>query len=182
MAARSIPGNTAVHGGEGGSFDSSHIPKTLPIIGVRIAVQDLTPHATVWYPHAVVLAHYRREITHNQHSGRVGMPLSYKAQNAAGGIITVHPGKTCWIAIAFMQRWRGGIQTIQVLYPALQASVCRVGEQMPIETAIVVPLPPLAKLAPHEEQFLARLGVHIAQQEPQIGKLIPIAAGHFIEQ
>ena len=75
------------------------------------------------------------------------MPLSYKAQNAAGGIITAHSVKPA-DRIAFMQRWRGGIQTIQVPYPALQASVCRVGEQMLIETAIVVPLPPLAKLSP----------------------------------
>src|SRR5439155_14927946 len=97
------------------------------------------------------------------------MPLPHKAQNAADGIITINPGTTRRIAVACMQRWGRNIQAIQVLHPALQASVCRGGEQVPIETAVVVPLPPLAKLATHEEQFLARLSVHIAQQEPQIG-------------
>src|SRR4029453_17409959 len=125
--------------GYGGSFDSSHIPKTLTLIGVRITVQDLTPHATVWHPHPVVPARYWREITRNQHCGTVGMPLPHKAQNAAGGIVTVHPGKTCRITVAFMQRWGSSIQAIQVLHPALQASVCRVGEQVPIEPAVVVP-------------------------------------------
>src|SRR5215467_3868098 len=148
--------------GYGGSFNRSHIPKALPLIGVRITVQNLTPHATIWHTHPVVQARHWREITYNQYGGRVGMPLPYKAQNTVGGIVTVHPGKTRRIAVAFMQRWGGGIQAIQVLHPALQTSVCRGGEQMPIETAIVVPLPPLPQLATHEEQFLARLGVHIS--------------------
>src|SRR5438309_5653949 len=125
--------------GYGGSFNSSHIPKTLSLIGMRIAVEDLTPHTTVWHPHPVVQARYRRKITYNQHRGRVGMPLSHKAQNAAGGIIAVHPGKTHWIAVACVQRWGRGIQAIQILHPALQASVCRGVEQVPIETAVVVP-------------------------------------------
>jgi hypothetical protein len=60
------------------------------------------------------------------------MPLPHKTQNTVGGIITVHPGKTRRIAVAFMQRWGGGIQAIQVLHPALQASMGRIGEQVPI--------------------------------------------------
>src|SRR4030095_17120165 len=101
------------------------------------------------------------------------MPLAHKTQNAAGSIVTVHPGKTCRITVAFMQRWGSSIQAIQVLHPALQASVCRVGEQVPIETAVVVPLPPLAKLATHQEPLIARLGVHISQHEPQNCTSIP---------
>src|SRR5262245_37567286 len=150
----------------GSGFDRPHIPETLPRIDVRITVEDFTPHTTVWHPHAVVQTRYRREITRHQHRGGVAMPLPHKAQNTAGGIVTVHPGKTNWIAVACMQRRGGDIQAIQVLHPALEASVCRVVEQVPIETAIVVPLSPLPKLTAHEEQFLAGLRVHIAQQEP----------------
>ena len=40
--------------GYGPSFDRSHIPKTLTLIGLRITVQELTPHAAVWHPHPVV--------------------------------------------------------------------------------------------------------------------------------
>src|SRR5262249_43161377 len=105
--------------GYGGSFDRSHIPKTLPPIGVCITIQDLAPHTTVWHPHAVVQARYRREITRNQHWRSVGTPLPHKTQNTAGGIVTVYPGKTRRIAVAFMQRWGGDIQAIQVLHPAL---------------------------------------------------------------
>src|SRR5215471_17094040 len=105
--------------GYGGSFDRPHIPETLPHIDVRITIQDLMPHTTVWHPHAVVQTRYRREITRHQHRGSIGMPLPHKAQNAAGGIVTVHPGKTKRIAVAFMQRWGGDIQAIQVLHPTL---------------------------------------------------------------
>src|ERR671922_462460 len=101
--------------GYGGSFDRSHVPKTLTLIGVRITVEDLTPHTTVWHPHPIIQARYWREITHNQHCGSLRMPLPHKAQNTAGGIVTIHPGKTRWITVAFMQRWGGGIQAIQVL-------------------------------------------------------------------
>src|SRR5262252_6362795 len=128
--------------GYGGSFDCSHIPETLPRIDVRITVEDLMPHTTVWHPHTVVQTRYRREITRHQHRGDVGMPLPHKAQNTAGSVVTVHPGKTNRIAVAFTQRRGGDIQAIQVLHPALKASVCRVVEQVPIETAIVVPLSP----------------------------------------
>ena len=46
----------------------------------------------------------------------------------------------------------------------------------------MVPLPPLAKLPAHEEEFFAGLGIHIAQQESEVGVLLPIVAGHFAEQ
>ena len=68
-------------------------------------------------------------------------------------IITAHLQQNLLIAIAFMQRWRGGIQTIQSRTQRCRPA-CRVGEQMLIETAIVVPLPPLAKLAPMKSNFL----------------------------
>src|SRR5437588_12828377 len=55
-------------------------------------------------------------------------------------------------------------------------------EQMPVEARLVVPLAPLAKLPTHEEQFFAGLGIHIAQQESEVGVLLPRVPGHFAEQ
>src|SRR5215510_14018219 len=55
-------------------------------------------------------------------------------------------------------------------------------EQMPVETRLVVPLPPLAKLSAHKEKFFAGLGIHIAQQESEVGVLLPIVPWHFAEE
>ena len=78
------------------------------------------------------------------------MSLPHKAQDAAGGIVAIHPGKTRRIAVVLIQCWGGAIQAIQVLDPALQAKVCWIGEQVPIQTGVVVPLPPLTELATHK--------------------------------
>ena len=55
-------------------------------------------------------------------------------------------------------------------------------EQVPVEAAVVVPLAPLAELVAHEEQLLARLGVLVAVEQPQVGELLPVVAGHLAEQ
>ena len=41
---------------------------------------------------------------------------------------------------------------------------------------------PLAELAPHEEQLLARMTVHPGIEHPEIGKLLPLVAWHLIEK
>jgi hypothetical protein len=42
----------------------------------------------------------------------------------------------------------------------------------------VVPLAPLAELAAHEQELLARLRPLVDQQQPQVGELLPVVAGH----
>ena len=46
----------------------------------------------------------------------------------------------------------------------------------------MVPLPPLAELAAHEEQLLSRRRPLIAEEQPQIGALLPFVAGHLRDQ
>ena len=55
----------------------------------------------------------------------------------------------------------------------------RESECMPINAAIVVPLAPLRDFAAHEDQLLARLGEHVAKQQPQVGILLPLIARHL---
>ena len=43
----------------------------------------------------------------------------------------------------------------------------------------MVPFGPLAELPPHEEQFLAGLAVHVPEEEPEVGELLPVVPGHF---
>ena len=46
----------------------------------------------------------------------------------------------------------------------------------------MVPLAPLAELAAHEQQLLARVRPHEAEEQPQIGELLPAVAGHLVQQ
>ncbi len=55
-------------------------------------------------------------------------------------------------------------------------------QQVPVEARVVVPLPPLRDLAPHEEEFLPGVTVHIPIQEPEVRHLLPDVAGHLVEE
>ena len=58
----------------------------------------------------------------------------------------------------------------------------RLLEEMPVEARLVVPLAPLPELSSHEEELLPRLRVHVAEEQPQVGTLLPFVAGHLGEQ
>ena len=54
----------------------------------------------------------------------------------------------------------------------------RLVEQMPVERMIVIPFALLAELAAHEHQLLAGMGEHEGVIGAQIGKALPVVAGH----
>src|ERR1035441_7492760 len=66
--------------------------------------------------------------------------------------------------------------------PALHSLVRSKSQRMPVNAAVVVPFAPLGNLAAHEQQLLARLGEHVAEQQTQIGIFLPVVSRHFAEQ
>ena len=58
----------------------------------------------------------------------------------------------------------------------------RVLQQVPVQAVLVRPFPPLAELPAHEKQLLPGLGVHVAEEQPQVGELLPVVAGHLAQQ
>src|SRR5262249_54212050 len=102
--------------------------------------------------------------------------------HTALSIIALDPGKAPWLTISLVQHGSLAIELVQVHDPLLETSMRGTLEQMPVEARLVAPLPPLAKLAAHEEEFFARLGIHITQQESEVSELLPIVPGHFAEQ
>ena len=54
--------------------------------------------------------------------------------------------------------------------------------QVPLQAGVEVPLVPLAEVAAHEQQLLARMRPHVAVQQPQVGELLPQVAGHLVQQ
>ena len=55
-------------------------------------------------------------------------------------------------------------------------------EEVPVEAGVEVPLAPLAELAPHEEQLLARVAPHVGVEEAEVRHLLPRVAGHLVEE
>jgi hypothetical protein len=46
----------------------------------------------------------------------------------------------------------------------------------------MLPLIPLADFAAHKQEFLGRLGIHVAKKEPQVGELLPVVARHLTQE
>src|SRR5690242_3333446 len=81
-----------------------------------------------------------------------------------------------------MQRRLAAVGGVQVANPAAQTLMERLLEQVPVQAGVMVPLAPLAELAAHEEELLAGLRVHPAEEEPEVGELLPVIAGHLVDQ
>ncbi len=80
------------------------------------------------------------------------------------------------------QRRAGRGPVVEVAHELLHAAVAGVGQQVPVERAVVVPLPLLGQLAAHEQQLLARVRPHPAVEGAEVGELLPAVAGHLGEQ
>ncbi len=55
-------------------------------------------------------------------------------------------------------------------------------QHVPLQALVVLPLAALAELAAHEQQLLARMAPHVAQQQAQVGELLALVPGHAPEQ
>ena len=125
---------------------------------------------------------HRREVEHRRHHVVRG---SAPAQEAHDGVVRVghvdprEPGR---VEVQLVQRLLLSQHAVQVPEPQAQPAVHRVVEQVPVERLLDVPLAPLAELATHEQQLLARLRVHPAVQQPQVGELLPLVARHLRDE
>ncbi|MCY1401592.1 hypothetical protein D9M71_167130 [compost metagenome] len=81
-----------------------------------------------------------------------------------------------------MQRRLFAVQAVEVGHQFLHPLVLGVLQQVPVQLLVMVPLAPLAELAAHEQQFLARMRPHETQVGPQVGEFLPAVAGHLVDQ
>src|SRR6266850_1285614 len=83
---------------------------------------------------------------------------------------------------AALRRRRVAIEPVEITAPALHAGVQRILQHVPLEALLVLPLAPLAEFPAHEQQLLARMGPHVAEQQPQAGELLPLIPGHLADE
>ena len=97
-------------------------------------------------------------------------------------IITVNPLKACRIKVQLMESRLAPVEFVQVGHPLLETGMRLVLKQVPLKAFLMCPLPPLAELVTHEQQLLTRLGIHIAEKQPQVGEFLPVVARHLTQQ
>ena len=139
-----------------------------PAAAVRrgVGVEHLAPEARARHAHAVVVARDGREVArHQQHVPLVARPCAGSVSDRVVGVVGVDPLEARRVEVELVQRRLAAEQAVEVAGPALHAPVRRVLEQVPVQAGVVVPLLALGELAAHEEQLLARLRVHVAEQQ-----------------
>ena len=76
----------------------------------------------------------------------------------------------------------GAIQMVEVFDPELHAGMEFVLERRPLEAGLVVPFGPLRQFIAHEEQLFAGHGVHVTEEQAQVGIFLPVVARHHGEE
>src|SRR5262245_36735453 len=135
----------------GGRLNASEVAIAVPAVVPGIAVEHLAPPTSTWHAYPIVAAWHRREIADDKDTLLGRGPLAQEAHDSVRGVVTVDPGKTRRVTVASVEGWGLTVEVVQARNPALQPRMRGMGEQMPVQTRVVIPLPPLPKLSAHEE-------------------------------
>jgi hypothetical protein len=108
--------------------------------------------------------------------------FSKEDDDGIGCIAKVDPLESGPVVIEFMQRQFLAVETVKVSYKPLESNVPLEIAEMPFQTGVMAPLVPLSEFSSHEQHFLAGMPVHEAIEGTEVGKALPLVAGHFVEQ
>ena len=150
-------------------------------IVMGVAVEQLFPHAASRYADAVVHAQHRREVAHHDDLFAVGAP-AHETEHIVFEIVRVQPRKSGIGEILLVQRGLLAIGAVQIAHPIAHALMRPIVQQRPVERLVMVPFAPLRKLAAHEQKLLARMCPHVSVKRSQAGELLPLVAGHLVQQ
>src|SRR5207244_2370905 len=87
-----------------------------------------------------------------------------EGKDAVVRIVAVDPFEAAPVEIHLMERWFGGVQTVEVRDEAVNALVQIELEQVPVEAASLAPFGALRDFVPHEEPLLDGIGGKIIQR------------------
>ncbi len=154
------------------------VARVAAAVDLGIAVKDFAVETILRYANAETAVQYGREIADRHHVAAV-FCLTQKGNHAVVGIVALDPLKAIVGEVQLVQGWFAGAEGVEVGDQALDALVRRKLQQMPLQIVPDVPLAAVAELHPHKQSFLAGVGKHVAVKAAQVGKLIPVVAGHF---
>src|SRR3989338_9068298 len=136
-------------------FDAAPVPPAAAaVLGAGVAVEHFLPVAAPGDAEAVVAAGHGGEVADDEDEVVSRAAAAEEADDTLGGVAGIHPLEAAGVEVELVQGGLGAVEAVQVGDPLLQAGVAVVLGEVPVEAALVVPLVPLAELAPHEEQLL----------------------------
>ena len=74
------------------------------------------------------------------------------------------------------------VDFVQPLHKPLHPGMGLMLQQVPVDALVVIPFAPLPDLASLEEELLAGVRPHPAQEHPQVGSLLPVITRHLVHQ
>src|SRR2546423_9630867 len=110
------------------------------------------------------------------------MSESKDQENAALGTTGLDPLKPVGLATQLVQRRDLAVGVVEIAQERLHSAMIGVGEEVPIQAAVMVPFSLLRELPAHEQQLLAGMGEHEAEIGPQIGEALPTVPRHLADQ
>ncbi len=148
----------------------------------RVAVEQLPPEAVERNANAIPVPRHGSEIAHHQNRVFGLLAFAQQRNHARSRVVTIYPLEACWIVIELVQGRFGAIEAVQLLHPVLHAFVNAKLQDVPLQAHVVSPFAHLPELISHEEQLLTRLRKHVAEEQTQVGKLLPLISRHFADQ
>ena len=146
-----------------------------------VAVQDLLIGACHRCAQRVALAQDGVEVAHHKDL-LAGSVLAQEGDDALLRVIRHDPLEALPAVIHLPEGGMLLVEGVQGLDVGLQLGVLIVAQQHPVQRLCLVPLGELAELLTHEQQLLARVGHHVAEEGAQVCKLGVVLAGHLVDQ
>jgi hypothetical protein len=104
-------------------FHTAAIALAAAPINLGVAVQQLFPVAASRNADAVIVPRHRREVESRQEQILSLVPAAQEEERAVVRVAEVNPLEAVGGKVAFVQRWLGLVEVIQVFDPALNAGV-----------------------------------------------------------
>src|SRR5687768_17506138 len=154
-------------------FDPTHVAVTRAAVIAGVGIEKLPPASRKRNADLIIVAGDRREVEDRHERLPFVIASTDETDHAVLGIAAIDPFKTRRVVILLMQRGKLAIELVQLGNQLEQSFVSGVLQKLPLQTPVMIPFAPLAKLASHEEKFLAGLRIHVGEQKPQIGESLP---------
>src|SRR5690606_10713249 len=99
--------------------------------------------------------------------------LADEREHALLAVVAVDPLEAVAGKVVLVERGLAAVERVEIPHPALEPRVQRPIEQREVDGALVIPFAPLAELPAHEEQLLAGMEPHVAEERAEIRELLP---------
>jgi hypothetical protein len=168
-------------GEDGACVKASRISHIAPPVDRSIAVQEFPIVTFARHADSIVVAGNGGEVTQAYDLIILVLGFSKEDDHGIGCIAKVDPLETGPVVIEFVQRRFLAVEAVKVSYEPLEPRVPIEIAEMPFQAGVVVPLTPLSEFSSHKQHFLAGMPVHEAIKGTEVGKALPLVAGHFVE-